>query len=268
MYFWEWMLMVTYLTFTIRNTVMPLSAADGNVQRFDGLDCTDTPPEYCNVYAYSYQYDNRAVITASRNIDYLYNVRRLGEDATLSVYEGQINKDHLLTTISGTNYNETLPLAVKNTVKIYKVDTRISQVSLTNDPKRAGYGKVAVTGTGMKTVVHSFDYRQLSLEQDTSETFTADVFVNFNFNVFYFDVNGNTTLDIKVYQDGIVVLSETFTKDHKPRSSGYTAFGDKISISYQTYGRATKGFRVDFVCTSKDALQPTTGIAKTAFPNN
>ena len=74
----------------------------------------------------------------------------------------------------------------------------------------AGYGKIAVlTGTGMQTVVHSFDYRQLSLEQDTFETFTTDILVNFNLNVVYFDVNGNTTLDIEVYQDGLTVLSET-----------------------------------------------------------
>ncbi|EGT33339.1 hypothetical protein CAEBREN_28961 [Caenorhabditis brenneri] len=243
-------------------------SAGGNVQRFDGLDCTDTPSESCYVYAYSYDVGNRAVITASRNIDYLYYVQRLAENATLSVYEGQIDKDHLLTTISGTNYNQKLPLAVKNTVKIYKVDTMLTSVSLTNDSERAGYGKIAVlTGTGMQTVVHSFDYRQLSLEQDTSETFTADILVNFNLNVVYFDVNGNTTLDIEVYQDGLTVLSETFTKDYKPRSSGYTAFGDKISISYRTYGRATRGFEVDFVCTSKDATTPqATSPKTTAIP--
>ncbi|EGT34293.1 hypothetical protein CAEBREN_06197 [Caenorhabditis brenneri] len=249
---------------------MDANAAGGNVQRFDGLDCTDTPPESCYVYAYSYDVGNKAVITASRNIDYLYYVRRLAENATLSVYEGQIDKDHLLTTISGTNYNQKLPLAVKNTVKIYKVDTMLTQVSLTNDSERAGYGKIAVlTGTGMQTVVHSFDYRQLSLEQDTFETFTADILVNFKFNVVSFDVNGNTTLDIEIYQNGLTVLSETFTKDYKPRSSGYTAFGDKISVKYQTYGRATKGFEVDFACTSKDATTPqpttpkTTAIPKT-----
>ncbi|EGT33344.1 hypothetical protein CAEBREN_24754 [Caenorhabditis brenneri] len=54
-----------------------------------------------------------------------------------------------------------------------------------------------------------------------------------------------------------------FTKDYKPRSSGYTAFGDKISINYQTYGRATKGFKVDFVCTSKDAPTPQPATPKT-----
>lgn len=241
---------------------MDANAAGGTVDRFDGLDCTDP----CTIYSYTYDFGTRAVVTASRNVDYLYFFQRIQPNATLSIYEGKLDNQHLLTTMNGTNYFQRIPLAVKNTVKIYKTDWMGSQIYATRDAGKAKYG--SINGAPTQNIVHSFDYRQFSLEQDTFENFTTGVLlVNFNFNVVYFDVNGPTTLEIKVYQNDDVMYSVKFNTSNMPLSSVYTAVGNKISINYQTYGFGTRGFEVDFASTKYGGPPPqTTTVPSTINP--
>lgn len=228
---------------------MDVNVAGGTVDRFKGLDCTYS----CSIYTLSMEpIGTEAVITASRNVDYLYYVNKIRENTTFSIYEGQLDSDHLLTTINATNYNQNLPLAVKNTVKIYKVDTMSTEIYMTHDAGKAQYGSI---GYSSRKIVHSFDYRQFSLEQDTFENFTTgSQFMNFNFNVAYFDVNGPTTLEIIVYQNKGAVFSEKFNISNMPFSSVYTAVGNTISINYRTYGFKTRGFELDFVCSRSDVV--------------
>lgn len=64
---------------------------------------------------------------------------------------------------------------------------------------------------GRNIKVQSMDYGRTSFYQDTMETFTTEpnTQMYFKFNVKYFDVNGPTSLAIKVYNNAKIVYSET-----------------------------------------------------------
>uniref|UniRef100_A0A1I7TY02 CUB_2 domain-containing protein n=1 Tax=Caenorhabditis tropicalis TaxID=1561998 RepID=A0A1I7TY02_9PELO len=238
------------------------STVGENVTRFSGVDCSEYPDDSCSIYPYFF-HDinfNKAVITASRNVDYLFNADRnkFQNNSTLSIYEGQLNDEHLLATLNYSNYYYQLPIAVKNTVKIYTVDKMSASLQRTNSPTPAGWGTVT---DGSRVIFHSFDYKTASKEQDTAESITtsySNLLVDFNINVKYFDFPGPTTLDIQVNLDGNIQFFARYTGTNPPPSNTFTAFGNSMNVTYKTYGYSTYGFEVDVLCTKSDFVPTST----------
>uniref|UniRef100_A0A1I7TY03 CUB_2 domain-containing protein n=1 Tax=Caenorhabditis tropicalis TaxID=1561998 RepID=A0A1I7TY03_9PELO len=239
------------------------STVGKNVAKFSGLDCSEYPDKSCYIWPYHYLpfNDNTAVITASRDVDYLYYLYypdKFGDNTTLSIYEGQLNDEHLLIALNKSNYNYQLPIAVKNTVKIYTVDEMSVSLQRSNSPTPADWGTVYY---GSRVIFHSFDYKTASTQQDTAESITtsySNLLVDFNINVKYFDFPGPTTLDIQVNLDGNIQFFARYTGTNPPPSNMFTAFGNSMNVTYKTYGYSTYGFEVDVLCTKSDFVPTST----------
>ncbi|EGT34322.1 hypothetical protein CAEBREN_18982 [Caenorhabditis brenneri] len=188
--------------------------ASGIVKYFRGLVCSP----YCQINLDS-TYAVNALITVSNDIYYLGKFKHFPTDSNLKIYEGQINDDHLLATVNSSNVLQTLPMAVKSSIKIYVLDKEKINMYLDTNP-------------------------------DDGDVYTL---VNFNFNLTYFDLSGpSTTLKISVYRAGNEVFYGKYYQGNYPPSTPIKVLGDSLTVNYRTYGTATKGFRVDLLCTGED----------------
>ncbi|EGT33343.1 hypothetical protein CAEBREN_25820 [Caenorhabditis brenneri] len=238
--------------------------ASGNVKFFRGLVCS----LYCQINLDS-TYAVNALITVSNDVDYLGKFKHFPTDSNLRIYEGQINDDHLLATVNSSNVLQTLPMAVKSSIKIYVLDKEKINMYLYTNPDDVSYSLVYA---GRYINIRSFDVGQISLQQDTFENFTTgDVYtlVNFNFNVTYFDLSGpSTTMQITVFRAGNEVFYGKYFQGNTPPSTTIKVLGDSMIVNYRTDGAATKGFRVDLLCTGEDqtsTIDPVKGPTTSAL---
>ncbi|EFO93191.1 hypothetical protein CRE_10143 [Caenorhabditis remanei] len=226
------------------------SHAVGDVQQFTGMNCPSNPAKDCFITLNAY-YNITAIATIGRQPDFLKQFFQFPRESTLKIYEEKISDSNLLATINQSNYLNQFPMEVKTSLKIYHLDTGRLSLPVAKNADDAQYSTVY---DGRYVNIHSFDYRRTSYTQDTLETFRTEPNqkMYFKFNVKYFDVNGPTTLDIKITRDGAVVYSDSFTGSHLPPANTLKVFGDNMSVNYQTYGNYTKGFEVDLLTTKND----------------
>ncbi|UMM33743.1 hypothetical protein L5515_007107 [Caenorhabditis briggsae] len=219
----------------------------GDVQQITGVN-----PPYDSRFAY-YLYLNSeekvsAIATIGRDPDYLEQIREFPGGANLRVYEEQISDSNLMATINQYNFQKQLPLEVKTSLKIYKLDGGRVYIPMTKNASEANWNTVF---DGRFVNVHSLDYRRTSYTQDTFEAFQIapnSIKLYFKFNMVKFDTQGGpTTLAITIYKDGYTVYSDTFSKNHLPPPNTIKILGDMMTIQYQTHGTYTKGFEVDLV---------------------
>ncbi|EGT37197.1 hypothetical protein CAEBREN_13119 [Caenorhabditis brenneri] len=224
--------------------------AAGDVEVFQGMNCPSDPNKACYITLNSY-FNVSAVATIGRQPDILKQFFQFPSESTLKIYEDQISDSNLLATIDKTNYMTKFPMEVKNSLKIYHLDTGRVSLPLAKTAAEAQYNSVF---DGRFVNIHSFDYRRTSYDQDTTETFVTEnkQQLYFKFNVKYFDVNGATSLAIKISKGGLVVYSDSFTASHMPPANTIKVLGDTMTVSYQTYGNYTQGFEVDLLTTKND----------------
>uniref|UniRef100_A0A1I7U9N2 CUB_2 domain-containing protein n=1 Tax=Caenorhabditis tropicalis TaxID=1561998 RepID=A0A1I7U9N2_9PELO len=222
--------------------------AAGDIDSFIGLDCQDPHISRCSISIPDLG-GVIAVVTASNSVDYLKMMSSFQPDFNLKIYEGQINDDHLLTNINKSNYYYQFPIAVKDTVKIYKLARNQLTIPLFRNPDDVSYSVVYV---GRLVDIHSFYVGQLVYQQDTFENFTTgnpNVLMNFSFKVKYFGYNGpSTTLEITVFRNGNTVFYEKYFEGNLPPTTTIGALGHSATVKYSTFKIYTYGFRVELLC--------------------
>ncbi|CCG28075.1 CUB-like domain-containing protein [Caenorhabditis elegans] len=244
---------LTIYTFGLENQVdntlfMGLDTkAAGDIEQYTGLNCPVDRTRGCSIILHSYFYAT-AEARISRQPDYLMLPDSFPYNATLKIYGETLQDSSLFAAVNKSNYQTMFPMKVTNSLKIYHLDHDIVSIDVTNNADEAKWSTVY---DGRNIKVQSMDYGRTSFYQDTMETFTTEpnTQMYFKFNVKYFDVNGPTSLAIKVYNNAKIVYSETYTATNLPTPYNVRVYGDKMDINYQTFGNYTQGFEVNIVTT-------------------
>ncbi|CAI2351506.1 unnamed protein product [Caenorhabditis sp. 36 PRJEB53466] len=184
---------------------------------YRGLNCySDTQ---CPFTLTSYS-GSSAIATVDNRPEYVKSIRVFPEGATLKIYEGVINNETLISTLTKDNYQNMLPLLVNGNVKQYLLDHNGISVDLSRDANDAGWGTV-------------FDGR-IDLDQ-TFSTFKNQL-IYFNFIVDNCDFSDSSSLAISIFKNGVTVYSETFASANLPPVYVLKVYGDKMTVKYSTFG--------------------------------